>query len=277
MKKTRLCVGTSGWTYDDWSGRFYPKDVKGAERLAFYAQKFNTVEVNATFYRLPTQPMLDAWNRRLPARFHLVLKGSRLVTHLKKLDDCAEPLRAFFDRAGQLRALRVILWQLPPSLHKDVERLERFLSGLPSLSENGERHPKSFGHGTVDPQHPGASPHFRIASRHEVRHALEFRHQSWWDDEVAAALERHDAAFVAVSHPRLPDAIRPTSDFLYLRFHGLGEQLYAYDYSDRELSDWAARVAPHLRGRTLYAFFNNDYQANAPRNAATFREMLEKP
>ncbi len=241
MTKKRIYVGTSGWTYDDWTGPFYPEDVKGAYRLEFYAEKFDTVEVNATFYRLPTQNMINAWNRRLASSFHLVVKGSRLITHLKKLADCQEPLETFWERVAQLRRLKVILWQLPPSLHKDLERLERFLSQLPA----------------------------------EVRHAVEFRHKSWWDEEAAALLKRHKAAFVAISHPRLPDTIYPTTDFLYLRFHGLGSQLYRYDYSDEELTAWATRLQRHLRGRTLYAFFNNDYDANAPRNAATFRELLK--
>jgi uncharacterized protein YecE (DUF72 family) len=216
------------------------RDVKGADRLSFYAQKFDTVEVNASFYRTPTQPMIDAWNRRLAAGFHLVLKGPRTVTHLKKLRDCREPLELFLQRALQLRTLWVILWQLPPSLHKDVARLDEFLAGLPE----------------------------------KIRHAVEFRHASWWDDEIATTLARHNAAFVAVSHPSLPDAFYPTTDFLYLRFHGLGRQLYRYDYSREELGDWASRLKPHLPHRTLYAFFNNDYQAHAPRNAAVLRELL---
>ena len=242
MKKQRICVGTSGWTYDDWTGPFYPEHVKGAERLAFYAENFDTVEVNVTFYRMPTQNMIDAWNRRLKSSFHLVVKGSRVVTHLKKLAGCREPLAAFLDRVLKLRRLRVILWQLPPSLHKNVERLDRFLSVLPGV----------------------------------VRHAVEFRHASWWDEEVTALLERHKAAFVAISHPHLPDAIHPTTDFLYLRFHGQGKQLYRYDYSDRELDLWAGRLKPHLPGRTLYAFFNNDFGANAPRNAASFRALVSR-
>ncbi len=136
--------------------------------------------------------------------------------------------------------MRAILWQLPPSLGKDIDRLDRFLSALPQ----------------------------------DVRHAVEFRHKSWWDDDVAALLARN-AAFVAVSHPKLPNTIFPTADFLYLRFHGLDRQLYRYDYTNDELKDWAVRLKPYLKTHTIYAFFNNDYQANAPRNARTFREMLE--
>jgi len=238
--KRVIYVGTSGWTYDDWAGAFYPEDVKGPDRLVYYAGQFDTVELNASFYRTPTQTMIDAWNRRLPEGFALVVKGPRTVTHRKKLRDCHEPLERFFERVLQLRRLGVILWQLPPSLHKDVERLDTFLAGLPG----------------------------------RVRHAVEFRHESWWDDEVAAALREHAAAFVAISHPKLPEHVVPTTDFLYLRFHGRGSALYRYDYSRDELREWADRLRPLLKGRALYAFFNNDYQAHAPHNAAAFRELF---
>jgi uncharacterized protein YecE (DUF72 family) len=240
MKRQRVFIGTSGWTYDDWYGSFYPEDIKASERLSFYAKQFDTVEINATFYRLPTEPMIKAWNTRLGEDFHLVVKGSRIITHLKKIKDCEEPLERFFERAFELTRLKVILWQLPPSLHKDVDRLENFLCLLPK----------------------------------KVRHAVEFRHESWWDDEVVKTLAKHDSAFVAVSHPSLPEKILPTTDFLYLRFHGQDRETYRYDYTDKELSHWVSAVKPHLRGRTLYAFFNNDYNANAPRNALTLKELF---
>ncbi|MBI2536765.1 MAG: DUF72 domain-containing protein [Gemmatimonadetes bacterium] len=138
------------------------------------------------------------------------------------------------------KTLRVILWQLPPSLHRDLDRLNRFLSALPRW----------------------------------VRHAVEFRHESWWDEETARLLAAYRTAFVAVSHPRLPDDVVPTADFLYLRFHGLGRELYRYDYSEAELRAWADRVAPHLAERRVYAFFNNDFAARAPKNAERFRGLL---
>lgn len=243
MSGASIHIGTSGWTYDEWAEVFYPKGLKQADRLAFYAQKFDTVEINATFYRLPGQAMIDAWNRRLPAEYHLVVKGSRAITHLKKLRDCRAELEAFWDRVRQLRTLRVILWQLPPSLHKDLARLDRFLAELPTGG---------------------------------VRYAVEFRHASWWDDATEAVLAAHQAAFVAVSHPKLPETIRPTTDLVYLRFHGLGKQLYRYNYSRQELAEWAARVKPYLAGRTLYAFFNNTDQGHAPGNALAFRALLER-
>jgi uncharacterized protein YecE (DUF72 family) len=243
-------VGTSGWTYDDWSGSFYPEDVKGPERLSFYATRFDTVEVNASFYRFPSDPMIAAWNRRLAPDFHMVLKGHRQITHRRKLHDCREALAGFLERALPLRTLRVLLWQLPPSLHRDTGGIEEFLVLLKStLREAG-------------------------TARGRVRHALEFRHESWWDEETARVLSRHNAAFLAVSHPRLPEDVLPTTGFLYLRFHGKGRRLYDYDYSDAELAAWCERLQPHVRDRSLYAFFNNDSHANAPRNAVRFRELL---
>jgi len=242
MSAKRIFVGTSGWTYDDWYGSFYPEDIKSTERLSFYAEKFNTVEINATFYRLPTEPMIRAWNTRLGKGFHLVVKGSRVVTHLKKIANCKEALEKFLERALKLTRLEVVLWQLPPSLHKDVDRLETFLSSLPK----------------------------------NVRHAVEFRHESWWDDAVTKTLASHNAAFVAVSHPSLPETVMPTADFLYVRFHGQEREVYRYDYTDEELSHWVSLLKPHLRSRALYAFFNNDYNANAPRNALTLKELFSR-
>lgn len=233
-------VGTSGWTYDDWNGVFYPPGVRGPDRLAYYAQKFDTVEVNATYYRFPSPAAINAWNSRLEDDFHLVVKGHRSITHYKKLVDCRDTLQAFMERVLQLNRLKVILWQMPPSLHKDVDRLDVFLKMLPAT----------------------------------VRHAVEFRHPSWWNDDTKALLTRHNAAFVAVSHPKLPDTILTTADFLYLRWHGLGKELYRYDYSHEELAEWARRVRPLIEGRTLYAFFNNDYEAHAPKNAVILRNIL---
>lgn len=233
-------VGTSGWAYDDWAGVFYPAGLKAANRLEYYASRFGALEINVSFYRLPTPAMIDAWNRRLPEDFQLIVKGSRTITHLKKLVDYQEPLGVFWARVRPLRTLRMVLWQLPPSLRKDVERLDRFLADLPA----------------------------------GVRHAVEFRHESWWGGEVADVLARRGAVMVAVSHPTMPDTVVPTCDALLVRFHGLTTPLYRYDYSDEELAAWAERLRPHLAGRTLFAMFNNGYEGNAVRNALRFREML---
>ncbi len=233
-------IGTSGWTYSDWVGTFYPREVKAADRLAYYTTQFDTLEINASFYRLPSETTIAAWNRQLPDDYHLVLKGWRQITHLKRLVDCREDLDLFLRRVLPLRSLRVLLWQLAPSIQHDLPRLDAFLAMLPG----------------------------------QVRHAVEFRHASWWDEEVAARLANFGAGFVAVSYPRLPATIYPAVDWLYVRFHGLGKQAYHYDYSRTELSEWAERVRPHLIGREIYAFFNNGYDGNAPRNALVFKDLL---
>lgn len=238
----RAHVGTSGWTYASWTGPFYPPSVKGTAKLDYYAQRFDTVEVNATFYRLPSRAMAASWNRRLPHAFHLVLKGSRVVTHMKKLKNPGRALEVFLENALSMSHLRVVLWQLPPQMGLDGERLARldaFLGGLPAA----------------------------------VRHAVEFRDSSWWHADVAEVLRRHKVAFCGISHPSLPETFWPTTDFLYLRFHGKGKRLYDYAYSRAELLEWAGRArAPGVP--EVYAFFNNDIHANAPRDAALLQELL---
>lgn len=241
--------------------------MTGAERLGYYATRFDTVEVNTTFYRLPFEGMIKGWNARLPETFHLVLKGPRSVTHLKRLTDCDEALARFLPRVAPLRTLRVILWQLPPSLRREIPRLDAFLATLPASLPAATP-------GALPGAGTARAPATRPPAMRPLRHAVEFRHASWWDAETTAVLARHRAAFVAVSHPDLPPDVVPTADLLYLRLHGVGKRLYDHDYSAAELRDWAARVRPHLAGRVLYAFFNNDWHANAPRNAEAFREIL---
>jgi len=244
-------VGTSGWTYDDFDGAFYPPGVRGAERLAYYAEHFDTVEVNATFYRFPTRTMIDAWNRVLGVDFSMVLKGHRRITHHKRLEDSDEvgrTLRDFLEVAVQIENLDCILWQLPPTLEVDHDRLEAFLSRLRE---------RSAGVGS-----------------HELVHAVEFRHPSWWNDRTRQLLSDHDVAFVAVSHPEMPEALHATAQHLYVRFHGLGEELYRYDYSDAELEPWARRIKHTSAARRGWVFFNNDYDANAISNARRLRQML---
>ena len=238
----RVHVGTSGWIYASWTGPFYPPSVRGTAKLDYYAQRFDAVEVNATFYRLPSKAMAQSWNRRLPDGFELVLKGSRVVTHMKKLKDPGRALQVFLENALAMTHLRVLLWQLPPQMSLSAERLARldaFLLHLPRT----------------------------------VRHAVEFREESWWHEDVAAVLRRHGAAFCGISHPTLPETFWPTANFLYLRFHGKGPRLYDYAYSRKELEDWTGR-ARASGVPEAYAFFNNDIHANAPRDAATLRELL---
>ncbi|MBW3603774.1 MAG: DUF72 domain-containing protein [Actinobacteria bacterium] len=238
-------VGTSGWQYDDWRGTFYPDDVAKRRWFEHYTSRFPTVEINATFYRLPKPATVERWHDRAPDRFRFAVKGSRYLTHNKKLKAPSDPVATITERMAPLKTFHgVWLWQLPPNLHLDVDRLERFLDTLPGG--------------------PG--------------HAVEFRHRSWYVDEVEDALARHNVAWVWLSDHQMPDTCPVTADFVYLRFHGLAEdddQRYRYDYAERELAPWAERLrSAAADGRDGWVYFNNDYQANAPRNAATQIDLL---
>ena len=248
MARRTVRVGTSGWVYGDWRGAFYPDELPARDRLAFYAERFDTVEINSTHYRLASAPAVAAWQACLPRGFHMVAKGSAFITHRLKLRNCEAAIERFFAPLAPLTSLRVVLWQLPARFPLDLERVDRFLAALPKRP-NGRA----------------------------IRHAMEFRDPWWWRDEVRDLLARHRVAFCAVSHPELPDAVVVTGDLVYARFHGLGPAKYHYDYSDAELVPWAARLRPHLGARDVYAFFNNDYEAHAIRNGERLREMLAVP
>ncbi len=236
-----IAVGTCGWSYRHWAGRFYPAGLKAGEWLAHYVTRFPAVEVNATFYRLPGTAMVSHWADVAPAGFEFVVKGSRLITHSRKLVGAEQAVSRFVDRVSLLGdALGAVLWQLPPSLERDTDRLDGFLGALPVA----------------------------------LRSAVEFRHESWFCDEVYAVLERHRAALVAVSSTSMPAVRRATADFVYARFHGLGGG-YAHRYTDAELAPWAEWLAAEAAaGRDGYAFFNNDAEAAAPHDAGRLMELL---
>jgi uncharacterized protein YecE (DUF72 family) len=244
----RLFVGTSGWIYKGWAGSFYPEGLSAREHLSYYASRFNTVEINASFYRLPSESMARGWRERAPEGFSYAVKGSRFITHMKKLNVERKSIDIFFERAALLKEhLGPILWQLPPNLHYDPLRLDKFLSMLP----------KKF------------------------RYAVEFRHPSWIRKETFDVLRRHKAAHVHVSSMAMPMDFTMTTDFIYIRFHGL-EGGFAHDYTRSQLKPWAEHGhAAWREGRAVYAYFNNDANTRAPGNAKTLREMiaakLERP
>lgn len=240
-KAPTVLVGTSGWQYDDWRGTVYPADLPTARWFRAYSEWFPTVEVNASFYRLPTEAAVRRWGEQAPPGFVYSAKGSRFTTHNLKIggDRLPDSVALVTGRLALMgAALGVVLWQLPPQLHRDDERLDRFLGLLPG--------------GT--------------------RHAVEFRHASWWAEGPAEVLRSHGAAFVRASGLGMPADAPRTAGFTYTRFHGHGEQAYRYDYADDELAPWAAAIAAaHVDG---YAYFNNDVEGHAVRNARTFTAML---
>jgi uncharacterized protein YecE (DUF72 family) len=235
-------VGTSGWSYDDWDGRFYPHDLAQRSWFEHYAATFPTVEINYSFYRLPRASTVETWHDRAPRRFRYAVKGSRYITHNLKIGDAGDAVGNVTERMAPLKSfLGVWLWQLPPNLKRDVDRLDAFLGQLPG----GQRH------------------------------AVEFRERTWWDDEVYETLASHGAALVWLSDPEMPRATPRTADLVYVRFHGLGEERYRYDYTDDELEPWAELLADAAGdGCDAYAFFNNDHEARAPANAQRLVEML---
>ncbi len=235
-------IGTSGWSYEHWAGRFYPAGLPSAERLAFYASRFPTVEVNATFYRLPSESMVRGWYDRTPPDFRFAVKGSRFVTHFRKLRDARQSVDAFVAKARLLgEKLDVMLWQLPPNLDLDVGLLDEFLSGLPS----------------------------------DVRQAVEFRNESWLVQECYDVLRTHNAANVHVSSDRMPADLTTTADFAYVRFHGLAG--YHGAYVERSLEPWADFIAEQSSaGADAYAYFNNDWDAHAPADAERLRDMVAR-
>lgn len=240
-----LFVGTSGYNYPHWRERFYPAGLPARRWLNYYATRFNTVELNVTFYRLPDARTFAGWYARTPAGFLFALKGSRLVTHLKRLENVDDAISKFFHAAGELREkLGVVLWQLPPGLHANTARLAAFCGLL-----------------------------YTNPVARNTRHAFEFRHQSWFVPEVYRILSAHNFALCIADAPRWPSAEEVTADFVYLRFHG-GRRLYASCYTEDELASWARKVVRWLgEGRDVYAYFNNDAEGHAVANAETLHGL----
>ncbi len=235
-------VGTSGWIYKGWAGTFYPPDLKKAGELEYYTTRFNTVEINATFYRLPLEPMVKGWRERTPDGFIFAVKGNRFITQMKKLNVERQSIKVFFDRAKLLKEkCGPILWQLPPNFGFNGERLDKFLGMVPK----------------------------------KYRHAVEFRHPSWYEHaQTFEILRAHEAAHVSVSSLRMPMNLKVTSDFIYIRFHGL-EHGAAHDYTRDELRPWADHCRRCLHDSiAVFAYFNNDWNTRAPGNAEMFREMI---
>jgi uncharacterized protein YecE (DUF72 family) len=236
-----LFVGTSGWIYKGWAGTFYPPRLNAAKKFAFYASQFPTVEINNTFYRLPTENAVRGWFEQAPPGFIYAVKGSRFVTQMKKLNIEKTSLDLILDRMAPLKDhLGPILWQLPPNFGINIERLERFLKMLP----------KRF------------------------THVMEFRHPSWMERKVFELLDHYKVAHASVSSLRMPMNLTVTGDLVYLRFHGL-EGGAAHDYTRAELQPWANHCREALRhGLPVFAFFNNDINTRAPDNAKMFIEMV---
>ena len=234
-------IGTSGWHYAHWRGPFYPEKFPAAKMLDFYARYFDTVELNNTFYRLPPETAPLEWARQTPAGFLFAAKGSRFLTHMKKLKDPETGIARYFERVDRLgRKLGPVLFQLPPRWEVDCERLETFLVALPR------------GH----------------------RYAFELRDPTWHIPEVYRILRRHRAAFCIFDIAGFQSRIEITSNFTYIRLHGPGGA-YQGSYSKETLEEWAARIhAWQKELQAIYLYFDNDQAAYAVQNALALKKLV---
>jgi uncharacterized protein YecE (DUF72 family) len=243
MKPVR--IGCSGWSYDDWRGAFYPERLPRSRWLAHYSSVFRTVEVNNTFYRLPSRDAVAAWADDTPEDFVFTVKASRFLTHMKRLRDLGTPVRRFYERIEPLQEagkLGPVLWQLPERMQRDDELLASALPRLPA-----------------------------------GRHCFEFRHQSWFTAEVYELLREHGVALVIGDHPERP--FQPhvlTADWSLIRFH-YGKRGRDGNYSRSELDSWRRRIAAWRSRAEVFAYFNNDWRAYAPRNAGYLAQHLSQP
>jgi len=232
-------LGCSGWYYGHWEGLFYPEGLAKNKWLEFYAKKFNTVEVNATFYRFPFPNMVKGWYNKTSKDFKFTLKGNRLITHVKKLKDVKKLVNSFYKTADILKEkLACILWQFPPSLKLDLKRLDKFCKDLNTKYNN----------------------------------VIEFRHKTWYCKDVYKLLKKNRIGYCIVSAPNLPEDIKVTTKFAYIRFHGK-KSWYGSRYSKKEMQEWA-EIIKKLKVKDVYAYFNNDYNAYAVKNCLELKKLV---
>ena len=237
----RIHVGCSGWVYRHWKGGFYPAGLTQKRWFEHYASAFDTVEINASFYRVPLAMTFDGWREKAPPGFRYALKANRFMTHMKKLLDCEQPLGEFIALARRLGpTLGPILYQLPPSLHKDLPRLDDFLARLPG----------------------------------DLEQVVEFRHRSWYDEEALALLDERGVGFVAHDLVGLASPRWASGRTAYVRFHGTGGK-YRGRYSEEAMADWAQWLLEQRQaGRSAWAYFNNDIGGDAIEDARTLQRRV---
>jgi uncharacterized protein YecE (DUF72 family) len=268
-------IGTSGWLYPEWRGKFYPTGLPHRRELEYITERFDTVELNGSFYSLQRPTSYQSWRAQTPENFLFAVKGGRFITHMKRLRDVQTPLANFF--ASGLLALGPklgpVLWQLPPTLRFDPDSLAAFFDLLPrttvAASELGARHDRRMERRNF----------LEVDADRPIRHALEVRHDSFRDPAFLDLLREHGIGLVvadtAGKFPYLEDV---TADFAYVRLHG-DVELYTSGYSDEALDMWAKRVRALADGAggDAYVYFDNDVKAHAPRDAMALAERLSAP
>ena len=235
-------IGCSGFYYKDWKEIFYPKDVPQRLWFEFYCQHFNTLELNVTFYRFPQASMLKSWYERSSPDFSFAVKAPRMITHYKKLNDCENLIADFYQTVheGLKEKTGCLLFQFPPSFHYNQENLDKIISSL------NHRHPN----------------------------VVEFRHASWWNDEVYKILGKNKISFSGMSHPTLPDKIIENTSLLYYRMHGV-PQLYKSPYALADLKKIVKKIEESFKTKNAFVYFNNDIGGNAIKNAKEMIGLVE--
>jgi uncharacterized protein YecE (DUF72 family) len=241
MKKGKIYIGTSGWHYKHWKGKFYPADLKEDKQLQYYTAHFQTVEINNSFYRLPSISAFRSWKKQTPSGFIFAVKASRFITHMKKLKLDKAGLRIFFTRLAHLgNKTGPILFQLPPRWKVNSERFAEFLKQL--------------------------SPKYR--------YAFEFRNETWYNEEIYSLLEKYNYAFCIYELERHISPMQVTADFIYIRLHGPGNK-YQGSYSKLVLKKWATMCKKWIaQGKDIYIYFDNDQEAYAAFNASTLQKLI---
>jgi uncharacterized protein YecE (DUF72 family) len=266
-------IGISGWTYPRWRGTFYPKGLPQRQELRYASERMNSVEINGSFYSLQRRSSFEAWAASVPEDFVFAVKGGRFITHMKKLSGIETPLANFL-ASGVLaldQKLGPILWQLPPNLGFNADRMDAFFAQLPRSAGTAAE---------IAAHHDQRVPDDRaltkaVHPRYRLRHAIEPRHESFRTPEFYRLLRRYQMALVISDNPgKWPIFTEITTDLMYLRLHG-HDQLYVSGYSDQELDDWAAKIRSWTeRGCDVYVYFDNDAKVHAPFDAMSLMERL---
>ena len=267
----KIYIGTSGWQYYHWKGKFYPEDLPSKDFLKFYSKYFNTVEVNTSFYHFTKKSTFEKWQKEVNKNFLFSIKLHRLFTHFRKLKLNKDDKRILKETIETYKVLGKnlgpILIQLPPSLKKDLKVLEKFLKNFNYPNKQPNQLPESsdriFGHnsGKVFGQDSG-----------NLKLAIEFRHKSWLDKETYNFLKKKNVAFVISDSPRWPTDIVKTTDFVYIRFHGK-PKLFASKYEKEELQRYAKEIKK-IKPKILFAYFNNDAEGYAVEDALEFQKLF---
>jgi len=246
-RKGNLYIGTSGWIYSDWVGVFYPENLPPKDKLKYFSKHFKTAEINYSFYHLPRPSTYQNWYNQTSPDFIFAVKASRFITHIKRLKGVRAAWKKFLENALELKEkLGPILFQFPPSFQATPENIERLESFLQTT--------------TLD------------AKRYKLRFALEFRHQSWCNNNIYKLLRKYNAAWVIADSPRYPKAEILTADFTYIRMHG-SQVLFASKYSEQELRALATKIKKWLKSGDVFVYFNNDAYGYAVENAKSLLRL----